>query len=181
MLNALSEERSLKQYAPWPAGLEALVAKARYRGGWTFRLTTEERDPVDTHGAAAGGLTLTVTTQTADSYHPHICEVCHSVVTSYRVRHLFPVPAATYDDQGWLDWLMDCIEAVELHEAREFFRLEYMELSDVWLENDSMERQERHVIERPFAPNHGPGRDPYRRYSYASDTARRTSFRGVLA
>lgn len=164
---------SNQQYGPWPSELEALVAMVRYRDGWRFTLEDEERDPADTHGGAAGGLTLTITTLTANSYDQRICEACRSTVAVYRVRHLFAVPVATWDRQGWLDWLMDCVEAVELHEAREFFRLEHQQITDGshW----------RLVESRPFAPNHGPGRDPYRRYSYATDADRRTSFRGVTS
>lgn len=173
-------DRTNTQYGPWPSELESLVAQARYRDGWRFTLTDEERDPADTHGHAAGGLTLTITTLTANSYDQRICEACRSTVACYRVRHLFPVPCATFGRQGWLDWLMDCVEAVELHEAREFFRLEFTRMSEVHTENDTVETKLIRVVQRPFAPNHGPGRDPYRRYSYASNTDRRTSFRGEV-
>lgn len=162
------EARTSRQYGPWPAELESLVAQVRYRDGWTFHLWDEQRDPADTHGAAAGGLTLTITTKTANSYHQRTCEACRSTVADYRVRHLFPVPATTWCRDAWLDWLMDRIEDVELHEAREFFALDYSTDATTC------------VPVRPFAPNHGPGRDPYRRYSYASDVDRRTSFRGTL-
>lgn len=162
--------RTSRQYGPWPGELESLVAQVRYRDGWTFHLWDEERDPADTHGAAAGGLTLTITTKTANSYHQETCETCRSTICDYRVRHLFPVPTTTWGRDAWLDWLMDRIEDVERHEAREFFRLERTKIAE----------EPEAVIERPFAPNHGPGRDPYRRYSYASDVDRRTSFRGIV-
>lgn len=164
-------DKDSRQYGPWPSELEALVAQVRYRHGWKFWLTDEERDPADTHGQAAGGLTLTITTLTANSYHARECDTCGTTVADYRVRHLFPVPATTWDRQAWLDWLMDRIEDVERHEAREFFSLHRRKAQpNGWT----------CIEERPFAPNHGPGRDPYRRYTYATDEQRRTSFRGEV-
>lgn len=160
-----------RQWAPWPGDLEALVVMWRYRPGWRFVLVDEERDPASTHGASAGGLTLEIVTKTSQSHDPKICEECKSPVTDYRVRFLYPVPPATFDRQTWMDWIMDCVEQTELHEARENVHLEWTEYVDG--------NQIKHV-EHPFAPNHGPGRDPYRRYSYATDEQRRTSFTGVV-
>lgn len=34
--------------------------------------------------------------------------------------------------------------------------------------------------ERPYAPNHGPGHDPYTIRETSTDEERRTSFRGTL-
>jgi hypothetical protein len=167
----VSDTKDARQWAPWPDELEALVAMVRYRPGWRFVLQDEERDPVSTHGESAGGLTLEIVTKTTESYDSPICETCQSPVTNYRVRFLYPVPPATYDRQTWLDWIMDCVEQTELHEARENFRL-------VWTKIANGEQTKQ--LEVPFAPNHGPGRDPYRRYSYATDEQRRTSFRGEV-
>ena len=169
----------MRQYGPWPSGLEVLVAQARHRRGGRFSLEDVERDPADTHGASAGGLTLVITTLTPNSRHEHACETCRSSVADYRVAFSYPVPAATYDRQTWLDWLMDRVEETELHEAREFFRLERTVVPSV---EPGMPIPAVHqtVVERPFAPNHGPGRDPGRRYSYADDEHRRTSFRGEV-
>jgi hypothetical protein len=36
------------------------------------------------------------------------------------------------------------------------------------------------MCERPFAPTHGPGDDPYVIHDYASDTQRRTAFTGKV-
>jgi hypothetical protein len=90
-----------------------------------------------------------ITTLTEDAYCP---EGLHR-----RVHHYFPVPAATYDLRSWRRWLLDCFIKVETHEACEFFQI---------------------GGERPFAPNHGPGRDPYTIFEYSTDADRRTSFRG---
>lgn len=155
----------MSQWAPYPTILAELVSKLRYRPGWQFRLDDIERDPASSHGAAAGGLTFIGITGTwtwpefagearyegaDDAYHPG---------TPRPVHFYFPVPAATYDEQSWRRWLFDCLLDVERHEAMEHFRI---------------------GAERPFAPNHGPGRNPYVVFEYATDEDRRTSFRGVL-
>lgn len=151
----------MRQYAPYPEELEELVRGLRYRPGWFFYLTDLERDPASTHGAAAGGLTLTILINCIDSYHPSpACEACGTVPSNFRVRHLFSVPAATYHRGSWRRWLFDCILKVEQHEAQEFF------ISGG---------------ERSYAPTHGPGDDPYVIHEYASDTQRRTTFQGLVA
>ena len=170
----------MTQYAPWPSDLEALVAKTRYRHGWRFALVSGQRDPADTHGNSAGGLTLEITTLSANSHHQAECDHCGTTISSYRVIHSFIVPAATWTMNDWLAWLMDRIEDVELHEAREFFRLEWTDATvTIGSTVDEVSTEKVNRSEQPFAPNHGPGRDPYRRYSYASDEDRRTSFRGI--
>lgn len=162
----------MRQYAPYPFDLADLVKQSRTHG-WEFELLDEERDPVTTHGGSAGGLTLEIRVTAADPYNSHPCPTCAQPFPNSRTRFLFPVPAATYDRQTWLDWLGDCMEHTGLHEIREGFSLE-------WLEDDPEHQDMLHREERPFAPNHGPGRDPYRRYSYATDEDRRTSFRGEV-
>ena len=78
-------------------------------------------------------LTLKIMSVGYDSYHP-------DQGRNYRVLHLFQVPPATYNKQTWTRWLLDCYIKVETHEACEFFVVDG---------------------KRPFAPNHGPGWDPY--------------------
>jgi len=102
-------------------------------------------------GQGSHGLTLCILINTPDSYHP---ETRRSVV------HYFIVPAAAYDEQSWRRWLFDRVLDVETHEACEFFQI---------------------ADEHPYAPNHGPGRDPYVIFEYATDEHRRTSFRGEVA
>lgn len=101
-----------------------------------------------THDGACSGLLLLIMSNTQDSYHPE---------DELGVQHSFPVPAATYDKQSWRRWLFNRFLDVETHEACEFFQVDG---------------------ERPYAPNHGPGRDPFLVFEYATDTDRRTSFRG---
>lgn len=151
--------RTMKQTAPYPEILDELVQRLSYRPGWSFSLDDIERDPESTHGAQAGGLTFVVTTLGYNSYH-------HDLGQNYRVNHYFIVPAATYNEQSWKRWLFDCLLKVETHEAMEFFR--FIPLS-----------QGEHE-DHPYAPNHGPGNDPYIVRELSTDAERRTSFRGQV-
>jgi hypothetical protein len=150
----------MKQSAPYPDELADLVEHLRYRPGWRFRLADIERDPADTHGQAAGGLTFIATTNTINAYHPE---------QKVTVNHYFIVPAATYNRASWQRWLFDCMTKVELHECMEFFAFG--------------SHADHHVdpgLIRPYAPTHAPGDDPYIVHEYAEDAQRRTSFRGEL-
>lgn len=102
-------------------------------------------------GQGSKGLTLVITTSTVDSYHPE---------RPIRVNHLMPVPPASYDERSWCRWVFDQILLVERHEAAEFFRL---------------------ADDRPYAPSHGPGNDPYLIREVGTDEDRRTSFRGEVS
>lgn len=101
-------------------------------------------------GDGTHGTTLDIVTNGYDSYHVDRGE-------TYRVHHYVHVPAATYNTRSWLRWLFEEILKIERHEAMEFFAIDGV---------------------RPFAPNHGPGNDPYYVVQYAEDEDRRTSFRG---
>lgn len=96
------------------------------------------------------GLTLVVTSLGYDTYHPDRGE-------TYRVQHYFPVPPAAYDARSWRRWLLERLLEIERHEACEFFQIE---------------------DERPYAPHHGPGNDPYVIFEHGTDEDVRTSFRG---
>lgn len=110
-----------------------MVERTTYRPGWRFSLEDRNRD-TDSEGQVIGsGLTLVISTLGYNSYKPSLGE-------TYRVLHFFIVPAATYDERAWQRWLFDQIVLVETHEAMEFFKIDK---------------------KRPFAPNHGPGRNPY--------------------
>lgn len=103
-------------------------------------------------GQGSTGLTFIVTTLGYNSYHPDQGE-------SYRVHHYFPVPPAAYDDRSWRHWLLDRLLEVERHEACEFFQIDG---------------------ERPFAPHHGPGNDPYIVFDHGTIEDVVTSFRGDI-
>jgi hypothetical protein len=70
-----------------------------------------------------------------------------------RINHLFPVPPAAYDERSWRRWLLDQVLLVERHEACEFFKING---------------------ERPYAPHHGPGNDPYIVFEHGTDADVRT-------
>jgi len=101
-------------------------------------------------GQGSEGLTLIITTNTTDSYHHE---------RRRHVNHLFIVPAAAYDERSWQRWLLDRYIDVESHEACEFFTIDG---------------------DKPYAPSHGPGNDPYMIREVGTDTDRRLSFKGVL-
>jgi hypothetical protein len=135
----------MRQEAPYPDVLASLVERLTYRRGWSFALKDIDR------GQGSKGLTFTAIGLYSDSYNPD---------TKIRVRHLFIVPAASYNEQSWRRWLRDRIEEIERHECNEFFQIDG---------------------ERPYAPQHGPGNDPYITFEHGSDLERRTRFDGTIA
>jgi hypothetical protein len=101
-------------------------------------------------GQGSEGLTFTAIGVFPDTYNPQ---------TTIRVQHLFPVPPAAYDERSWRRWLFERLCEIERHEAAEFFVIDG---------------------ERPYAPHHGPGNDPYVLFEHGSDLDRRTNFRGEV-
>lgn len=75
------------------------------------------------------------------------------------VRHFFPVPTATFNERSWRRWVFECCRGVENHELGEWFRVDG---------------------ERPFAPLHGPGENPYLVHEFRDDVDRRTRQDGVV-
>jgi hypothetical protein len=102
-------------------------------------------------GQGSRGLTLDIVTLTQDSYHPEATK---------QVHHYMPVPPAAFDQRSWRRWLLEQILLVERHEACEFFQIDG---------------------ERPYAPSHGPGNDPYLIREIGTDVDVRTSFRGTVS
>ena len=146
-------DSAFRQYAPYPEILQELVDTCRMGmdGTWTVKLVDLQRD--EDHGRGpAGGLTLRILTNGFDTYHPEKGQ-------NYRVYHYFPVPAATYDRRSWQRWLFERYLDVWRHEAMESFSIEG---------------------ERPYAPSHGPGNDPYLVREVGTDEDRRTRFTGEL-
>lgn len=101
-------------------------------------------------GQGSKGLTLVITTDTINTYRPD---------EYIAVNHLFPVPPAAYDRQNWQRWLFERFRDVEAHECAEFFQIDG---------------------ERPFAPSHGHGQDPYTVREFVDEVARRTTFRNEV-
>lgn len=102
-------------------------------------------------GQGSEGLSLDIITLGYNSYHPDRGEY-------YAVHHYMPVPPASYDRRSWQRWLLEQCLLVDRHEACEFFQIDG---------------------ERPYAPHHGPGNDPYTIFDHGTDEDVRTSFRGV--
>lgn len=82
-------------------------------------------------GQGSVGTTLVITALVLDSYHP---------ASHIRVNHYMPVPPAAFDTRSWRRWLLEQILLVERHEAAEFFAVHE---------------------DRPYAPSHAAGNDPY--------------------
>lgn len=101
-------------------------------------------------GQGSKGLTLVITREGPDTYHPE------RVIA---VNHYMPVPPAAFNAGSWQRWLFEQFLLVERHECAEFFMI---------------------GGQRPYAPNHGHGEDPYVIHDLTTDGARRTSFRNVL-
>jgi hypothetical protein len=101
-------------------------------------------------GQGSAGLTLVITAVTVNSYPPY---------EPLTVRHFMPVPPAAFDRRSWQRWLFDQCVLVDRHEACEFFEVDG---------------------DKPYAPSHGPGNDPYLVREIGTDLDRRTSFRGEV-
>jgi hypothetical protein len=86
---------------------------------------------------------------------PDAANVGHDITIS----HFFPVPTATYNEKTWRRWMFERCRGVENHELGEWFRVDG---------------------ERPFAPLHGPGEDPYIVHEFRDDIDRRTRQDGVV-
>lgn len=91
-----------------------------------------------------GALRLIITVAGFDSYDE---------TQRLRVGHFFPVPTATYNEKSWRRWVFEMCRRVENHELGEWFRV---------------------GDERPFAPLHGPGEDPYTVHEFRDEIDART-------
>lgn len=91
-----------------------------------------------------GAKRLVITVPGADSYNP---------TRSLTVAHYFPVPTATYNMKTWRRWLFEMCRRVENHELGEWFKI---------------------GEDRPFAPLHGPGEDPYTVHEFRNEIDART-------
>lgn len=120
--------------------LRRVVAAVKSKPGWTFHLVDDEE-----------GLRLVITdTECVNAYNPE---------QPFALRHYFPVPTTTWNEQSWKRWIFDCCLGVETHEVGEWTR---------WGD------------ERPFAPCHGPGENPYVVHEYRDDKDRRTTQDGSV-
>jgi hypothetical protein len=169
----MTDHEPMTQTAPYPQALADLVERLRYRQhmGWEVRLEDNcQRDKPGRHTGESRGLTLIVTRCGPDTYHPE---------RKIAVNHYFAVPPATYNPASWQRWLFDRLGDVDTHERMEDFALwPAHEDGTPFAETPRLGFEPKLI--RPYSPNHGPGHDPYRVCEYATDTDRRTSFRGVI-
>ena len=167
MAEPAGARQPMRQVAPYPDELADLVSKLRYRRdrGWQARLEDDlQRDKPGRHSGEARGLTLIVTRCGPNSYAPH---------EEMRVNHYFAVPAATYNRESWTRWLFDRLGDVDTHERMEDFAL-------LVKPHDMSDPDKPQQLERPYAPCHGPGWDPYLITVERTGLDRRTSFRGEV-
>ena len=116
----------MHQTAPYPHELADLVSKVKYYPNWRLYLSDEDR------GQGCKGLTFNI-----------LARVPNSVSEENEmmwVRHLFPVPAAAFNRDSWMNWMLERCFDVQRHEACEFFMIDGV---------------------RVFAPHHSEGEDPY--------------------
>lgn len=99
-------------------------------------------------GQGSKGLTLVIRLTCQNSYYPE---------STFVVLHYMLVPPAAYNEKSWCRWLFDQILLVETHEACEFFLID---------------------SHRPYAPNHGPGNNPYIIFDQGTKEGAQTTFRG---
>jgi hypothetical protein len=198
---ATDAPRVMRQVAPYPVILESLVERLRYRRdlGWKVWLEHDlQRDKPGRHIGESRGMTLVVQRRGRDTYHPSDPDLVEDALIAVAkapddlaalrvlaekareeryqvitVNHYFPVPAATYNEQSWLKWLFDRLGNVDDHERMEDFALAVDHT--VGPDGEADEH-----LDRPYAPMHKPGWDPYLVTVVATETDRRTSFRGEL-
>jgi hypothetical protein len=145
------ESMVMRQEAPYPTQLADLVdaLNGNYKPGYQVLLYDDfPRDKVGDE-VVGHGLTLGIIARVPDSIGGVYPGVNKGDII--RVQHLFIVPAATYNRDSWMRWLLNrCID-VETHETCEFFQIDG---------------------ERPFAPHHGNGEDPYTIWHHGTDEQR---------
>ena len=147
----MAVEEIMSARAPYPQPLQELVENIRYWDGWSFSLVHEE------NADGSQGLTLRISVISQDSYHPE---------KQRGVTHPFFVPPCTYNYLSWQRWLFARIMDVHLHEAMEGFRI--------------ISSGDPGAYERPFAPRHGPGNNPYAMVEYVDEVERRTLQDGTV-
>jgi hypothetical protein len=155
----MTTDGPMHQEAPYPAALARLVGQLRYRDNWRFELRDIDR------GQGSRGLTLIITARVPNSYEPY---------DDITVAHYMPVPPAAYDERSWQRWLFDQCQLVDRHEAMELFRLVRM---PSYVGQDGEQHE---LIERPYAPSHGPGNDPYLIREIGTRLDQRTAFTGEV-
>ena len=141
----------MTQRAPYPTRLFELIQYLKYKPGWTFELKHKWRD------TTCEGLTLDISVRESDSYGRF--DIPGASRPALEFLHVIEVPAASYDRRAWQRWLFDQILLVERHEAMEWFKI---------------------AGHRPYAPHHGPGRNPYTVHEIGTTDEASTSSTGQV-
>jgi hypothetical protein len=98
---------------------------------------------------------LVITVHGTDARYPEDKKVTHSITVS----HYLPIPTTTYNERTWLRWIFEQCRKIENHELGEFFMI---------------------GEERPFAPLHAPGEDPYIIHEFRDEVDARTTQNGSI-
>lgn len=156
----MTDSDLMRQEAPYPKVLADLVSKLRYKAGWRFWLADLDR------GQGSKGLTLVINIHEPDAYHPE---------RNIAVNHYMIVPAASYDERSWRRWLFDQIGLVDDHERMENFCFPVPPRYDTAIHSHLAQPDD-----RPYAPSHGFGQNPYLVREIGTEEDQRTSFRNEL-
>lgn len=89
----------------------------------------------------------------------HDCVDAYNPGRPFPLAHFHPVPTATYNEKTWKRWVYEQCRRVENHEIGE------------WLHWGD---------ERPFAPLHAPGEDPYTVHEFRDQADARTTQSGAM-
>lgn len=116
--------------------LEELVKEFEYKPGWMSYIQWDQSED------GSGGWTLFIISNTENSIKRG---------ERIRVAHPFLIPAASYNEGSWIDWLHSRCADVEMHELGEFFRIRG---------------------ERVYAPHHGNGENPYAVWHHGTEEQR---------
>lgn len=101
------------QEGPDATTLVEVVSTITYKPGWKLWLAEDMARPTE-HMAGSRGLTLCISAEVENSYHPE----------PTTVEHWMAVPPTAYDRDTWIRWVLDQILLVEQHEALEFFKVD---------------------------------------------------------
>lgn len=157
-IEVLKDAGLMVQAAPYPEGLAQAAGVHKARPGWSFYLWTGER------GQGCYGLTLEILVRGPNAYPGG----------RIGVRHLFVVPAVDYNYKNWRRWLLDRCLDVDRYEFAEWFRTGEP-LASLFPDEDAEP-----AGTRPYAPNLGPGEDPYILREVSTPEERATDNRGIV-
>jgi hypothetical protein len=132
--------------------LRDVVKRVRCKSGWHFQLTvTGQPDDLTLYPVDfPAHCVLEIVVAGEDSRNQG---------QRLTVIHSFPVPYASYNERSWMRWVFECCRKIELHELGEWFRID---------------------DERPYAPLHGPGEDPYTFHEFRDAVDARTNQDGSV-